>query len=480
MKIFSPEISLSFLILFLISQQLLFYFLFCYKILTKQVTSMNRKIILFLVLVLLGLTGCNTVDPPPGDKPTFTLKLEDVSCTEAWIELTTTNLQLPTAITLKQTDPTGDTKSQILNLNTKDSLLYIDSLLPNTSYQYSVSSIEYNVSSSNLSITTMDTTSHNFTFTTWTFGEHSSSVLYDVAIVGDEIWAVGAIYMNDSLGNPDPNFYNLLRWNGGGWDFERIYYNYQGSNFLAPLRSIFAFSSNDIWVGSNQPMHWTGTLWEKWDLQGNIWEGWINKIWGSNSNDIYVVGNNGNIARYLNGTWSRIESGTDVDLYDFWGSSDGKIVWACGYTNNYATSILLKYSGIQLEIVYEGNSANQNNGYYIGPISGVWGTGSIRIYMMNWGGIYIQSNNSTLFLEKEIARFSDVGFGIDGTGNNNIFACGEGFVGHWNGLSYTEYPELYKDLRTFYSISTKGNSVCAVGSDYEGFIYSRAVIALAK
>ena len=45
-----------------------------------------------------------------------------------------------------------------------------------------------------------DTTSHNFTWETWTFGEHSSSVLNDVAIIDENnIWAVGEIYMNDSL-----------------------------------------------------------------------------------------------------------------------------------------------------------------------------------------------------------------------------------------------------------------------------------------
>jgi len=47
----------------------------------------------------------------------------------------------------------------------------------------------------------MDTTSHNFTWQTWTFGEHSSSRLYDVAIINENnIWAVGEIYMKDSLG----------------------------------------------------------------------------------------------------------------------------------------------------------------------------------------------------------------------------------------------------------------------------------------
>jgi hypothetical protein len=112
MKTFSPEISLCLLILFLISQQLLFYFLFCYKILTKQVTAMKTKLILSFLFIILSITACNTTEPPPppdGEKPTLELTLEDVSCTEAWIELTTTNLQLPTTITLKQIDPAGDT-----------------------------------------------------------------------------------------------------------------------------------------------------------------------------------------------------------------------------------------------------------------------------------------------------------------------------------------------------------------------------------
>ncbi len=61
----------------------------------------------------------------------------------------------------------------------------------------------------------MDTTSHNFTWQTFTFGEHSTSTLYDVAIIDENnIWAVGEIYMNDSLGNPDPIFITLLQWNG--------------------------------------------------------------------------------------------------------------------------------------------------------------------------------------------------------------------------------------------------------------------------
>ncbi|GIK22048.1 MAG: hypothetical protein PHY57_11300 [Ignavibacterium sp.] len=65
---------------------------------------MKKAIVGFLLIGFsLFLKSCNTTEPPPnGQKPTLELTLEDVSCIEAWIQLKTTNLQLPTTITLKQ------------------------------------------------------------------------------------------------------------------------------------------------------------------------------------------------------------------------------------------------------------------------------------------------------------------------------------------------------------------------------------------
>ncbi|MCW8813502.1 MAG: hypothetical protein OQK65_08215, partial [Chlorobium sp.] len=67
---------------------------------------MKRAIVGICVICFsLLLKSCNTTEPPPppnGEKPILELKLEDVSCTEAWITLTTTNLQHPTELTLKQ------------------------------------------------------------------------------------------------------------------------------------------------------------------------------------------------------------------------------------------------------------------------------------------------------------------------------------------------------------------------------------------
>jgi len=148
--------------------------------------SAGKRIIVCLLLLSFSflLKSCNSVEPPTG--LTINLTLEDVSCTEAWITLSTTNFQLPSTVTLLQNGETRET----INLNTKDSLLYIDSLLPNQTYKFQSVIQPINQSSNELNVTTLDTTSHNFTFETFTFGgDAGSCALYDVAIISPEnIW----------------------------------------------------------------------------------------------------------------------------------------------------------------------------------------------------------------------------------------------------------------------------------------------------
>ena len=98
---------------------------------------MPKKIVVLLFIFIGLLQSCNTTEPPPAEK-TITLTLEDAASIEAWIKLTTTNLQLPTTITLKQNNENRST----INLDKTDTLLYIDSLLPNTTYSFQVSSIQ--------------------------------------------------------------------------------------------------------------------------------------------------------------------------------------------------------------------------------------------------------------------------------------------------------------------------------------------------
>ena len=89
---------------------------------------------LILNFLLLLLSGCKQPTQPKLEpKAELKLILEDVSCTEAWIQLTTTNLQLPATLTLYKNNVA---QNNILCYG--DTLLYIDSLLPNQTYKFKV------------------------------------------------------------------------------------------------------------------------------------------------------------------------------------------------------------------------------------------------------------------------------------------------------------------------------------------------------
>ncbi len=107
-----------------------------------------------------------------------------------------------------------------------------------------------------------DTTSHNFTFQTFTFGGDAGSCdLNDVAIINDTLaYAVGSIYLNDSTtGQPDPQPYNFAVWDGKVWKIQKIPYYYQGQPFYGPIYSLWAFNANDIlvWYWKHDPLQWS-------------------------------------------------------------------------------------------------------------------------------------------------------------------------------------------------------------------------------
>lgn len=443
----------------------------------------NTQFVNFLIVILVTLSSCNTSEPPLLPNPVLLLTQDEISCTEAWLQLTSANIQLPDNIKFL----INGSAKKTFSLSTKDSLLYIDSLLPNQTYSFQVSSIQSAaggpVSSNELSVTTLDTTSHNFTWQTFEFGQHSSSILYDVAIIDENnIWAVGEIYLNDSIGNPDNSAYNAVHWDGQNWNLIRLnmFSTCNPINY-PPLKAVLPFSENNIVFTSGGSIGWFNGIDIRTDCTLRpLLTGSINKLWGSNANDFYAVGNNGNIARYNGTSWTKIESGTSVNLLEIWGTIDGSTIWACGYTDDYGTSALIRIMNNLSEKIYEGSSNNQSNGHYVGPMSGVWLDNKYIVFLMTGAGIYIQKSSNEFLLEKEIVKFNHGSYGIDGTGPNNIFACGDEFVGHWNGNSYVEYPELAEQLRTYYNVSVKENIVCAVGYNYGGALYSSAIIALGR
>ena len=428
---------------------------------------MKTIIIFLLPVILLGIVSCDTNEPPV-ENAELLLKLEDASCTEAWITLTTTNLPLPTTVTIKQTNCSGDTKSQILNLSTKDSLLYIDSLLPNECYQYQASSIENRATSNELNVTTMDTTSHNFTFETFTFGGNAGScALYDVAIINENnIWAVGEIYVADTSINGYTMF-NAVHWDGNEWELKRIKTNACGGVEYPPIQTIFAFSSNDILFAhiDGSITHYNGIEFINDCSLITQLNGSANKIWGISKNNFYVVSGNGFIAHFNGQNWQRIESGTELNINDIWGDYNEK-------TSEW--EILAVASNIlqsnEKEVLKINTTATQiiNKEGITGTLSSVWFKSCRKYYVAGGGGVY--ENNSTGNVNWQKSNYSFIRnflFRLRGTELNDIAgAGGYGDVLHFNGDSWKSYySDTQLNYGNYYSIAIKDNMIVSVGQD---------------
>jgi hypothetical protein len=400
------------------------------------------------------------------DDRKLTLTFEDASCTEVWLTIKMENIPLPAAITIKQNDQTRST----INLATADTLLYIDSLLPNRTYSFKAELS--GISSNKVTATTLDTTSHNFTWQTWTFGgEAGSSTLYDVSIINEnDIWAVGEIYLLDSLGQPDPLAYNAVHWDGSKWEVERIQTYFRGNLITVPLEGIFAFTAKDIWMVGSLPIHGDGTNWQMYDIRTTVDPSLsLSKAWGTNTNDMYFVGRSGSIAHYQNGGWNKIESGTNLNINDIWGDYNEKtkeyeiIAVASNILESFEKEII-KISGTNTEII--------NKDGIPGTLGTIW-FNTERKYLLGGSGIMEKTNlNENIWKNGQFDITSFYIYRIRGENFNNISATGGvGEVLHFNGFSWQSYIEKTRlNFGNYYSISIKNNTIVAVGENSPGAV----------
>ncbi len=77
--------------------------------------KINYKLSSILLLLLTLVTCSSPTQPPAGTG--IMLVTEDVSSVEAWIRLTTNNLQLPATVTLKQSATGGNSVTQDIILS---------------------------------------------------------------------------------------------------------------------------------------------------------------------------------------------------------------------------------------------------------------------------------------------------------------------------------------------------------------------------
>ena len=114
---------------------------------------------------------------------------------------------------------------------------------------------------------------------------------------------------------------------------------------LSDIKAIFVFNNTDVWFAADAVFHWDGTssvaVFSYNNLTPSGLQPGINKLWGTSSSDLYGVGNAGAIVHYNGSSWSKIESGTNMNIIDIWGDKNpftGKTEIICGAYNQIPRS----------------------------------------------------------------------------------------------------------------------------------------------
>jgi len=415
-------------------------------------------LIMLISLSLLSLT-CKDAGVQPPDK-TFSLTVADASCTEVYL-----NLKIGTGITSRKVTLKRDTITLFTKtIDAAETIITDTNLTPNHSYTYTAQLLNGSTAV-NSTAQTMDTTSHAFSWQTFTLGDGSgSSTLYDVVIVNDTLaYAVGAIYQGGSV-------YNLAKWNGQTWQLLQIQFLDfcgQSSTYSYPTSAVWVFNENDIWIASgSEIVQWNGQV-QTTPVCIPIS---VNKLWAENTASIYAVGNGGGIAHYNGSSWTKIESGTDLQFLDIYGATNPKsgeqqILSVC--TQNFPGD-----RGI-FEI--KGNTATRISSDPIGyELFGVWFVPN-REYFVLGSGIYekhLLSDVRWMNGPRDIT-----GYGVTkmrGNGINDVFIVGSfGECLHFNGATWKSFRDVTSlGNGGFACVAMKGNLVVAVGENNASAVLS--------
>ena len=308
-----------------------------------------------------------------------------------------------------------------------------------------------------------DTTSQSFSWEKLTFGDYSSR-LFDVAIIDENnIWAVGEIH-TDETGKFDSNGvwvqpYNAVHWDGNTWELKRI------ADSGYPRNVVYAFGENNVWFDGT--IHWDGV---KYSVHRNGFpllpngDGWrINSMWGSSSDNLYIVGNDGNIAHYNGREWIKIKSKTELNINDIYGSYNSSndtfeiIAVASNELEGYEKAII---KIIGSEVTSLSNTPIKE------VLSSVWFLPN-EIYYVAGSGIYQKNNlgnqswkNNPLDITKYYI------YKIRGNSANDVVGVGGfGEIIHFNGKRWHSFFDETSINGNYSSVDIKDNIIVAVGQD---------------
>jgi len=449
----------------------------------------KSKIKIFCIPFLITLAiaiSCKEeppVNPPPPNPPEAqaTLTLQDKSCTDFWLRLELENFTLPVNLKLLRDNIL---QADITGLKSNDTTIYINSLLPNKTYNFIavVAGIEQEDTSNQLQATTLDTTSHFFSYQTFELGEPltgNSSILYDVALIdANNIWAVGEIYVTDSIGQTV--LYNAVHWGGVEWELKKIYFpTVCGQPNLTPYpsRSIYAFDDGKIWMSSSGDkiaILENGIQTNQFCLPTSVSMS-VNRIWGISSNDAHIVGNSGKIAHYQSGTWQQVPIKTELPLIDIYSADENEIYISGAYTPE-TKGVLLKGSSSGFSVMINSEVIDESQLFQklYGELWSVWVDENSTVY--TGGNLLFRYKNNQWNYETSLPEnfiggnpgeyYRGFITSIRGNASNDYIIAGDrNTLKHFNGVTWEQIGLPYSPSSPiiWYKVEEKGNTAVAVG-----------------
>jgi hypothetical protein len=396
---------------------------------------MTKKFFILLASILIfSFLQMDCKDDSPVVPPVNPLQIAiyDVTCTEASLKLSLDGSETNRIVVLKR----GDSIIATISMLESDSLFVDAGLLPKQTYTYSLVKDSWSVI---VQATTQDTTSHDVqwqipdTLGTW-------GLIRDVWVFSrDNAWAVGEIYLADSAGNTDMgNPYNAAHWDGSKWEIMQVpTAGFVGSGFY-PLYTIFAFAPNNIWTfsGAGSYSHWNVQIWTTAYVAER--QGGGQKLWGTSSSNLFLVGTNGSISRHNGSSWTKMESNTTVDLQDIWGIDDTHI-WATGTNINDGRSVVSQYDGNRWTTIYD-NANKPPNEYY--GFRTLWTDRADNIFLAGGSRTQLMHLKSHTFQQQNISA-EWVALQIRGRNRRDIFEARDGSeVLHFNGVNWHRYSQI--------------------------------------
>jgi len=188
----------------------------------------------------------------------------------------------------------------------------------------------------------VDTTTQNFTFETFEFGDgFSSSYFKDVWIFDENnIWAVGYL-ATDSVSNA-----NIMRWNGDKWFVD----SYVGHS--SGINGIWAIDSSNIYFANGAVLIYKDGLFTQENFQNLAFTNGqgVDKLWGSSANNIWGVGPGGTIVHFDGNEWKKIDFDSQWNFYDITGDLNTGEIYAVARKRGFI-SVIVKL-GTTPEIIF--------------------------------------------------------------------------------------------------------------------------------